>query len=181
MPEIDLTTDYFTLFKLPLVYRLKRSELDCRYQSLQRQVHPDRYAAADEREQLHAVQAASQVNNAYQTLRNPLRRAIYMLQLAGIDPVDHAAGVSPEFLAEQIELREQLAEAHQASHPATEFSKLKAHAEACSNRLYDELNVLFENNDFNEAVGAVQKLQFYQKLQHDADERLLLLETEGLQ
>jgi molecular chaperone HscB len=178
--DIDLTKNYFDLFKLPLSYRLKRSELDCRYQSLQRQVHPDRYVAADEREQLFAVQAASQVNSAYQTLLNPLQRAIYILQLAGIDPADHSISLPPEFLAEQIELREQLAEAPAASNPATELSKLKAHAEACLNRLYDELNAQFENNDYTTAIMTVQKLQFFQKLQHEADERLLLLETEGL-
>jgi molecular chaperone HscB len=177
--DIDLTKNYFDLFKLPVDYRLKRSELDCRYQSLQRQVHPDRYVAADEREQLFAVQAASQVNRAYQTLRSPLQRAVYMLELAGIDPADHSISIPPEFLGEQIDLREQLANAPAASNPAIELSKLKAHADAFSTRLYDELNVQFENNDYQAAVITVQKLQFFRKLQHEADERLLLLETEG--
>ncbi|MBN1379338.1 MAG: Fe-S protein assembly co-chaperone HscB [Gammaproteobacteria bacterium] len=176
--DIDLTSSYFKLFSLPISYQLKRSELDCRYQSLQRQVHPDRYAAAGESEQLFAMQAASQVNNAYQTLRNPLQRAIYMLELAGIDPVDHSVSMPPDFLGEQIELREQLAEAPHAAKPATELSKLKAHADACSKQLYDELNVQFENQDYQAAVITIQKLQFFQKLQHEADERLLRLETQ---
>ena len=179
MSDIDLTNNYFELFQLPVGYRLKHSELDCRYKSLQRKVHPDRYVAADERQQLFAVQAASQVNSAYQTLRSPLQRAIYMLELAGTDPVDHSVAMPHNFLAEQIELREQLANAPLASSPATELSKLKAHADACSNQLYDELNVQFENSDYQSAIITVQKLQFFQKLQHEADERLLLLETEG--
>lgn len=178
MSSIDLTSNYFELFSLPVSYRLKRSELDCRYQSLQRRVHPDRFAAADKREQLYAVQAASQVNSAYQTLCNPLQRAIYILQLAGIDPVDHSVSMPPEFLAAQIELREQLVQVYSTTNPSIELSKLKAHAEACSNDLYDELNVQFENGDYQAAIITVQKLQFFQKLQHEADERLLLLETE---
>ncbi len=179
MSDIDLTNNYFELFQLPVGYRLKKSELDCRYKSLQRKVHPDRFVAEDAHRQLYAVQAASQVNSAYQTLRNPLQRAIYMLELAGIDPVDHSVAMPQDFLVEQIELREQLAEAPAATSPATELSKLKAHAEACSIRLYDELNVQFENEDYQTAITTVQKLQFFQKLQHEADERLLLLETES--
>jgi molecular chaperone HscB len=175
--DINLKNNYFELFKLPIGYRLKSSELDCRYQTLQRQVHPDRFAAADEREQLCAVQAASQVNSAYQTLRDPLKRAIYILELSGFDPADHSVRMSQEFLAEQIELREQLANAPSTANPTSELSKLKAYADASSNRLYDELNVQFENSDYQTAIVTVQKLQFFQKLQHEADEQLLLLET----
>ncbi len=178
MSDIDLTTNYFELFQLPIGYCLKPSELECRYKALQRKVHPDRFVAADERQQLYAVQAASQVNSAYETLSNPLQRAIYMLELAGIDPVDHTVAMPMDFLAEQIELREQLTNASSTTSPATELSKLKTHAEACLNRLYDELNVQFENNDYSSAIITVQKLQFFQKLYHEADERLLLLETE---
>lgn len=61
--------DYFTLFGLPARYRVDASQLTSRYQELQRQFHPDRFASQPERERLMALQQAATINDAYQTDR----------------------------------------------------------------------------------------------------------------
>jgi molecular chaperone HscB len=77
--------DYFTLFGLPASYTLSLEQLAVRYQDLQRQYHPDKFASAPAAEQLAAVQQSATINQAWQTLRHPLTRAEYLLSLHGFD------------------------------------------------------------------------------------------------
>ncbi|MGD8936145.1 MAG: Fe-S protein assembly co-chaperone HscB, partial [Thiogranum sp.] len=108
MPSI-LTQNYFQLFSLPERYRLERAELDARYRDLQRRVHPDRFASAGDQERRASMQQAAQINEAFETLKDPLRRGRYLLELRGV-PVEERQGShhDPEFLMQQIELREAL-------------------------------------------------------------------------
>lgn len=79
--------DYFTLFGLPASYTLSLEQLAVRYQDLQRQYHPDKFASAPAAEQLAAVQHSATINQAWQTLRHPLTRAEYLLRcMASIWP-----------------------------------------------------------------------------------------------
>lgn len=69
--------DYFTLFGLPARYQLDTQALSLRFQDLQRQYHPDKFASGSQAEQLAAVQQSATINQAWQTLRHPLMRAEY--------------------------------------------------------------------------------------------------------
>lgn len=71
--------DYFTLFGLPARYQLDTQALSLRFQDLQRQYHPDKFASGSQAEQLAAVQQSATINQAWQTLRHPLMRAEYLL------------------------------------------------------------------------------------------------------
>ena len=79
--------DYFTLFGLPARYQLDTQALSLRFQDLQRQYHPDKFASGSQAEQLAAVQQSATINQAWQTLRHPLMRAEYLLSLHGFDLV----------------------------------------------------------------------------------------------
>ena len=101
--------DYFTLFNLPQAYEVDLTSLAPRYQELQRQYHPDRFSTASESEQLQAIQKTATINDAYQTLKHPLKRAEYLLRLHGIDVQNEQCTMhDTAFLMEQLELREQL-------------------------------------------------------------------------
>jgi molecular chaperone HscB len=76
--------DYFTLFGLPARYQLDTQALSLRFQDLQRQYHPDKFASGSQAEQLAAVQQSATINQAWQTLRHPLMRAEYLFH--GFDP-----------------------------------------------------------------------------------------------
>ena len=96
--------DYFTLFGLPASYTLSLEQLAVRYQDLQRQYHPDKFASAPAAEQLAAVQHSATINQAWQTLRHPLTRAEYLLSLHGFDLASEQHTVrDTAFLMEQLE------------------------------------------------------------------------------
>ena len=78
---MDFSQTYFELFELPASYALDRERLDSAYRELQNKVHPDKFAAKSEAEQRVAMQWATKVNEAYQTLKMPISRGVYLLQL----------------------------------------------------------------------------------------------------
>ena len=81
-----------------------------RYRELQKVVHPDRYAASGGHSQRLSLQGATLVNEAYQTLKDPLTRAQYLLTLKEAVLDDHKHTLDdPAFLMQQMELREALA------------------------------------------------------------------------
>jgi len=105
------TLDYFSLFGLPQSFNQEEAEIKSRYYQLQKHVHPDNFIQASEQEKQLALFQATRVNEAYQTLKNPLKRAIYLLKLSGIDVQNETNVVLPqEILTEQFELRERMDE-----------------------------------------------------------------------
>ena len=118
--------DYFTLFGLPARYQLDTRALSLRFQDLQRQYHPDKFASGSRAEQLAAVQQSATINRARQTLRHPLMRAEYLLSLHGFDLASEQHTVrDTAFLMEQLELREELDEIEQAKDEARLESFIK--------------------------------------------------------
>ena len=109
---IDFSQDYFALFGLPARYRFDPAELDAAYRKLQTEVHPDRFASAGDDERRLALQSSSRVNEAYRALRSPLERANYLLLLRGVDALAETdTALPPEFLEQQLECRESVADA----------------------------------------------------------------------
>src|SRR5260370_39312892 len=99
--------NHFELFGLPARFDVDLAQLDIRYRELQREVHPDRFAAAPDAERRVSMQLATRVNEAYQTLKSPLKRAVYILQLRGVDPkLETNTAMPTEFLMEQMGWRE---------------------------------------------------------------------------
>src|SRR3954471_5688260 len=122
-----LSQNHFELLGLKPSYALDSSELESRYRELQGHVHPDRFAASPEAERRVAMQWAVQANEAYRTLRDPVGRARYLLSLKGFDTGEESnTAMPPDFLMQQMEWRESVAEAREARDGA----RLKAlHAE----------------------------------------------------
>ncbi len=120
-----LTQSYFEIFSLPQRYVLDRAGLDARYRDLQRSVHPDRFASSSDQERRISIQHAARINEAYQVLRDPLKRGRYLLELRG-EHVDGRRGAhqDPEFLMQQMELRESLAVLRQQDEPLKALDRL---------------------------------------------------------
>ena len=105
------TQTHFELFELPVSFDIDLQDLSQRYRKLQRVVHPDKFANASDRERRLSVDKAATVNDAYQILKSPQRRARYMLELQFVSFDDEKdMALDPAFLMEQIELREALQE-----------------------------------------------------------------------
>ncbi|MGY5955880.1 co-chaperone HscB [Kosakonia sp. BK9b] len=168
--------DYFTLFGLPAQYPLDTQALTSRFQDLQRQYHPDRFASRSQAEQLAAVQQSATINQAWQTLRNPLARAEYLLSLHGFDLASEQHTVrDTAFLMEQLELREELDEIERAEDAA----RLEAFQKRVK-EMYDARHELMveqlDTQTWDVAADTVRKLRFLDKLRsatEQLEEKLL--------
>jgi molecular chaperone HscB len=76
---MDFKADHFALFSMNRAFRLDLSDLDSRYRDIQAQVHPDRFVNAGEASARLSMQWATHANEAYLTLKKPLKRAKYLL------------------------------------------------------------------------------------------------------
>lgn len=169
---LDFSKNHFELFGLPVGFLVDTTALAARYRDLQKVVHPDRYANATEQERRISLQQATRVNEALETLKDPLKRALYLLALHGM-PVDPQAGTTDTaFLMEQMELREELAglrdraDAHQA------LDGLMRRIGAAIKTVTAQLAVQFEDGSPEQLAAAqesVRKLQFLNKLHAEAE------------
>ena len=104
--------NHFDLFQLPARFALDMGALDAAYRDVQGRVHPDRFVNATDAEKRVAMQWATRANEAYQTLKNPQKRAQYLCELNGVDLQTESNTAMPmDFLMQQMEWREALGEA----------------------------------------------------------------------
>lgn len=168
--------NYFSLFSLPVRYDLDTQALAGRYQDLQRQYHPDRFAAGDAKEQAQALTMAATINDAYQSLKHPLKRAEYMLLLHDIDINNEQHTMhDTAFLMEQMELREALdiIEQKQDSDALAGFAATIT--KMTKTRMAEMIRQL-DDEDWTAAADSVRKLRFLSKLTQqieNLEERLL--------
>jgi molecular chaperone HscB len=174
---IDFSQDYFALFGLPPRYRFDPEALDAAYHALQRAVHPDRYASADETERRLALQSSARVNEAYRALKDPIGRAQYLLSLRGIDALAETDTALPmEFLQRELERREAMAEAQVRGEPGdleALLQQVHADAAALETALADRLDA----QAWNAARESVRELRFLTKVA--ADLEAAIAEGEG--
>ncbi len=169
--------NFFSLLGLPESCNVDLSVLDRNYHQLQAQWHPDRFAAASQTERLAAVQQASLLNDAYSTLKTPLRRAEYLLQLNGVDPHkgDNKTMQDGAFLMAQLEQREEL-EDMLASRDERGLAELQKRTRADQDEIWHQFSDSCEAGNFAGALRAFQKLQFLTKLGYEivaAEDQLL--------
>jgi molecular chaperone HscB len=109
---VNLSVSDFELFGLPQRFAQDRPAIDARWKELQREAHPDKFAAQGASTQRVALQWSVRINEAYQRLKDPLKRASYLCELLGA-PIDaeNNTAMPTEFLVEQMEWREALEEA----------------------------------------------------------------------
>jgi molecular chaperone HscB len=162
---MDFTQTHFELFGLPQSYALDRDKLDAAYRELQNTVHPDRFAAQPDAAQRVAMQWATQANEAYQTLKHPVSRGVYLLKLQGIDAFDASnTKMAPAFLMQQMEWREAIDEARTANSTAA-LDVLTNDLSIAHRRIEMQLADLIDtSHDYAAACEAVRQLRFMDKL-----------------
>ena len=169
--------DYFSLFGAARTWRLDEPALDRAYHDLQSQVHPDRYAHLSDTERRLSMQWATRVNEAYRTLRNPLTRARYLLELHGADMKGESnTTMSAEFLMEQMEWREAVESAREAD-DVEELEKLWQRVRHQTQDMYAGLErELDVEHNHHAAAERVRRLMFMEKLRHEIEEAIEALE-----
>jgi molecular chaperone HscB len=175
-----LTRNHFELLSLPERYQLDRAQLDANYRELQRSVHPDRFASASDQARRLAVQRAAQINEAFATLKDPLQRGMYLLGLRGVD-CSHGQTThqDAEFLMQQIELREQLAEVRTQEDPLAALDVIAREVRAAYTALERALgDALDSGGGLELASTLVLKMQFFTRLNNELSELEADLEDE---
>ena len=167
----DSSTTHFELFGLPQSFDVDLARLDSHYRELQRTMHPDRFVTASDQQRRLSMQQATRINEGYQTLRDPLKRGRYLLELSGYRFDDqHHTTSDAAFLMEQMELREALAEVRAAADP---FGALDTIMERISSDIVALLVQLEDNFTVSDAhaleaaADALMKMQFFRRLQEE--------------
>src|SRR6266481_4047241 len=121
-----LPVDYFSFFGMPRKLNLDAARLEREFYELSRKLHPDLNARADQREQEWSLEQSSLLNDAYRTLKDPIKRTQYLLTLEGVELEEQSKSatekaratgevkkqiVPPDLLEEVFELNLQLEEA----------------------------------------------------------------------
>jgi molecular chaperone HscB len=172
MQTTDLSCDFFRLFDIPVSFDIELPALAENYRRAQRAVHPDKFANGSEAERRLSVQMAARVNEAYHTLKSPLARARYLLELRGVDLNDADTTFDGAFLMEQMELHERLAEVKGSADPHLQLRRIAEDISAHDKTLTAEMAELLRAEDagsLQQARDITRKLQFFHRLNEEVD------------
>lgn len=170
--------DYFALFDLPHAFAIDGGALENRYRELQSKVHPDKHAHLDDVERRRSMELATEANAAFQTLKNPMKRAVYLLHLAGHDVgTENNTAMPTDFLMEQMALREAVSDAR-AAREETALEDLGSSLKARMATQYASLGAMLDvARDYAAAADTVRRLMFQEKLLQEIDDALEAIEA----
>ena len=154
-----MTQNYFELFNLPEKFQIDSVKLQENYRSIQKEIHPDRFATSTENEKTQSMIKSTQVNDAYQTLKSTTKRAKYILSFhKSVEKIT----LPPDFLMQQMEWEEHLEDIEKNKSALDQFK-------LAINKKYEEYSLILStqiDNDqnWNEAAITIDKLYFVEKL-----------------
>lgn len=171
---VGLEKNHFEFFGLPLRFDLDRADLDLRYRDLQRHFHPDRYASGSDQQRRLALQMTAHINEAFQTLKDPLSRGRYLLSLQGVSTDEETDTVmDPAFLMEQMELREGMQAARAAPDRAQRLQTLRREVGQRLGLGTEELGLRLNEKSptsLTRARSLVREMQFLRKVEREIED-----------
>lgn len=180
--QTPFENDFFDLFGIEKTYSLDRLQLRDRFRTLQKKFHPDNFASASEHERRLSAQYAALINEAYSTLSDAMQRGRYMLTLQGISTdEEHDTSMDPEFLIQQLELREDLDAARASADSALEMlgrlaDKVNNEFTKREESIAEILdNTAAQDSELEKARQLVRELRFLSRIRseiEDAEEAL---------
>lgn len=171
----SLQSNDFELFGLAPQFSQDRAAIDARWKDLQRTAHPDKFAAHGVAAQRLAMQWSVRINEAYQRLKDPLKRAAYLCELNAV-PVnaENNTAMPTEFLLQQMAWREALDEARSVA----ELEVLAAQVIAARGQALQRCGQLLDQQqDYRQAVQQVRALMFIERFARDVEARLDRMDT----
>ena len=174
---MKLNDDDFTLFGLSPRFALDRAALDACWRALQARVHPDRFVGEGAAAQRIAMQWAVRVNEAYQRLKDPLKRGAYLCELRGAPiEAENNTAMPAAFLMQQMAWREALDDAVGAA----AVEQLDGEVAADEKALLDQLGRTLDEQGEGGATAAAQQvraLMFVARFRQDIARRLEALDS----
>ena len=172
---MNLQSSDFELFGLAPQFAQDRAAIDARWKDLQREAHPDKFVTQGAGAQRLAMQWSVRINEAYQRLKDPLKRAAYLCELKAA-PVnaENNTAMPAEFLAQQMVWREALDEADSA----VELEDLRAQVVVARSGALQQCSQLLDvQQDYAQAVQQVRALMFIERFASDVQTRLDRMDT----
>ena len=171
---MNLQSNDFELFGVPVQFAQDRAQLDARWKELQREAHPDKFAAQGPAAQRLAMQWSVRINEAYQRLKDPLKRASYLCELHGA-PInaENNTAMPSVFLMQQMEWREALEDAESIE----DLDKIALESNTGGHEQLLKIEQTLDlKKDFSEAAQQVRSLMFIERFAREVDARIDLLE-----
>ena len=167
---MNLLSNDFEIFGIAPAFALDRDALDARWKDLQREAHPDRFAAADAQAQRQAMQWSVRINEAYQRLKDPLKRAAYLCELNGAPiQAENNTAMPAAFLMQQMQWREDLEDARDGA----ALERMADDVAAARGRMLLDLQQVADvQRDFPALAGQVRALMFVERFARDVENRL---------
>lgn len=167
---MNLQSNDFELFGVPQRFAQDRAALDARWKDLQREAHPDKFAAKGTAAQRVAMQWSVRINEAYQRLKDPLKRASYLCELNGA-PInaENNTTMPHDFLMQQMQWREALDDAETTE----DFEEIASQATADERKQLSKIEQLLDvDKDFPAAAQQVRSLMFIERFASEVDARI---------
>lgn len=177
MQPPDPDQNYFELFGLKPDFDIDMAALHGVQQRLQASCHPDRHIGGSAADRRAAVQMAALINQAYMTLRDPVKRARYLLQLGGARlPEDSETTSDTVFLMEQMDMREAVEACRGADQPLDCCDRVAERLDARAAELARAFVENLQQGELDAAVDSSRKMQFVQRIRQQLDELQFELE-----
>ena len=174
MANPSASDDYFRFFGLNQQFKLDLPALDQAYLAIQKEVHPDRHARGSDSEQRLAMQMATLANTAYQTLKNPIERGLYICKLNGVDAkLETNTAMPTAFLMKQMDWRESLDE--QAEDLSALEDLMTEVEESKANTIAEIAQAIDGAKNYDRAAELLRGLLFIDKFATELDDTIAAL------
>ena len=167
---MNLQSTDFELFGIPAQFAQDRATLDAKWKDLQREAHPDKFAAQGVAAQRVAMQWSVRINEAYQRLKDPLKRASYLCEINGA-PInaENNTAMPADFLMQQMEWREALDDAKTVE----KMDQIALEANKYGRDKLSKIAQLIDvSMDFSSAANQVRSLMFIERFQSEVESRI---------
>ena len=170
---MNLQSTDFELFDLPAQFAQERTQIDARWKELQRQAHPDKFAAQGAAAQRVAMQWSVRINEAYRRLKDPLQRASYLCELHGAPiQAENNTAMPADFLMQQMAWREALEDAENVD----DLDKIALESTTSGRKQLSKIEHFIDvEKDFKQAAQEVRSLMFIERFASEVHARIDLL------
>ena len=153
-----MTQNFFDTFNLPVLFNIDIDMLNHQYRTLQKTIHPDRFVNATDAEKKQSLQKSTQINDAYQVLKDPIKRASHIISL---HQVLKENTLPPDFLMQQMEWEEEFETINDLEQVQLFSDKIDGEKKMLMDLLAMDLD---EKKDWESATNIIGKLKFITNL-----------------
>lgn len=166
-----MTQNFFETFNLPVLFNIDIDMLNHQYRTLQKTIHPDRFVNATDAEKKQSLQKSTQINDAYQVLKDPIKRASHIISL---HQVLKDNTLPPDFLMQQMEWEEEFETINDLEQVQLFSDKIDGEKKMLMDLLAMDLD---EKKDWESATNIIGKLKFITNLFLRIQQKKLLMDN----